>query len=246
MLKDLERIAGKVANAPRPPLPDGMIEVMPDLDSPEMLLGETDAAYLPAGVVVEYRDDQNQMSVRRVTLVSAAPDGEDPSFTGFCHSRQDMRRFRFARPLTIIDPHGAASSYGSPIEFLDRFRYDGDTKGPNAAMYRILSTVRDELMILMFFSRCDGYLHPAEQSVVMSFIREACGELEIPDDAVWEIVRRLYPDSRTMLNSARHIIAEKGLDRLTMLQKTIRTLIEADGIVHSDEALHAIELSFLK
>lgn len=245
MLQELERIVGKVTNAPRPILPEDMFEEAPLEDSPEMLLGETDTVFLPAGVIVEYSDDLDQESVRRVTLLSAKPDGDDPSFTAYCHTRRDIRRFRFARPLTIIDPV-TEEPYSSPNAFLERFRCDRTPQCQVSPLCKVLCAVRDELSMLMFFSRCDGYLHPAERSVVLSFIRETNPGAEYSDDEIWEIVQRLYPDSLTMLNSARRLDASKGPEALSAIQKTIRTLIEADGVIHSDEALHAIELSFLK
>ena len=246
MLRDFERIAGKVANAPRPPLPGGVVEETAIEDSPDMLTPEKDGTYLPAGVILEYRDDHDQWSVRRVTLLSAKTEGDDPSFTAFCHTRQDIRRFRLTRPMRVIDPHGGALPYDSPYTFLERFRCEGTGDSVSDQTRSLLCAARDELSVLMFFSRCDGYLHPAERTVVLSFIQQNYGKTECPADTVWEIVRRLYPDSRTMLNCAHDIMDTKGEEALEALQQSIRTLIEADGIIHSDEALHAIELSFLR
>ncbi|MDF1749073.1 MAG: hypothetical protein P1V34_09400, partial [Alphaproteobacteria bacterium] len=169
MLQDIQRIAGKVANAPRPPLPGGTVEEAPIEDSLDMLTPDIVATYLPAGVILEYLDNHSQWSVRRVTLLSANTEGHDPSFTAFCHTRQDVRRFSLSRPMRVIDPHGGAMPYDSVHSFLERFRCEGTGDSLSDQTRSILCAARDELSVLMFFSRCDGYLHPAERTVVLSF-----------------------------------------------------------------------------
>lgn len=251
MFSELERIAGKVANAPRPPLPGGLVEEVPEEDSPEMLQDIDGTRYLPAGTVIEYMDDQGQFSVRRITLETAQVEGEEPSLIGFCHSRQNLRRFKLDRIKRVLDPHGALLPYPSAEAFLERFNHIPPQPDPEAdnsaeiALKTLLRAARHELTVLMFFTRCDGYLHPAERAVIMDFIFDTYGEDGGSPDEVWEVVRRLYPDSRCMLESARAIVSADGSDSLEALQNTIRRLIEADGVIHNNEVLHAMELAYL-
>ena len=97
----------------------------------------------------------------------------------------------------------------------------------------------------MFFARCDGYMHPSERRVTLDFVAETHGRIDSPVDEAWETIRRLYPDSRAMLDSARAVSRAGGPGALQSLKTTIRTLIEADGVIHNEEALHAIELAYL-
>lgn len=251
MFSELERIAGKVANAPRPPLPGGLVEEVPVEDSPEMLQDIEGESYLPAGALIEYVDDHNQFSVRRITLELCQPEGDEPSLIGFCHSRNNLRRFKLDRIKRVLDPHGALLSYPSPEAFLSRFHVEPpepDDEVDNSAeiaLKTLLRAARHELTVLMFFTRCDGYLHPAERAVILDFIFDTYGEDGGSPDDVWEVVRRLYPDSRCMLQSARAIVKSDGTDSLEALQNTIRRLIEADGVIHNNEVLHAMELAYL-
>lgn len=248
MYSDLERIAGKVANAPRPPLPGGIVEEVPKADSDDMLAtrAETgEGTYLPAGVVIEYKDANGNWSCRRITLLSARPEGADASLVGFCHLRQDARRFRLDGLARILDPHGGVLDYATPQAFLEHFRVDTPDEGPGADLRALLRAARHELTVLMFFSRCDGYLHPAERGVMLDYIAQTYGDDAGNPDDLWELVRRLYPDSETMLSSARALMNQDGPEVLSSLRDSIRRLIEADGIIHNDEALHAIELAHL-
>ncbi|MDW3206601.1 MAG: hypothetical protein R8L07_13790 [Alphaproteobacteria bacterium] len=248
MLNELEKIAGKVANAPRPPLPGGIIEEVPDEDPATMMATQDGARiYLPAGAVIEYRDENDNFSVRRITLVSAEPEGTPPSLNAYCHVRRGLRRFQFDRIERILDPHGAVGTYSSPEAFLNWFRYDreGPEEGETAAR-SLLRAARHELTVLMFFTRCDGYLHPAERSVLLDYITKTYGDDAVDPDDLWEVVRRLYPDSDTMMAAAKAIVDADGTDALDDLRVSIRRLIEADGVIHNNEALHAIELAYLK
>lgn len=245
MLSELERIAGRITNTPKPPLPGSVVEEVPTRDSRDMLTRRDGMTHLPVGAVIEYTDEDGAYSVRRVTLRSGRPDGPDPSLTAFCHSRGDLRRFRLARIGRVLDPHGGALAYASPTDFLDQFHLGTPGNAAEAPLRGLLRTLRHELTVLMFFSRCDGYLHPAERSVMMDFIAQAYGDALDDPDALWDIVRRLYPDSDSMLMSARSLAAQHGPESLSDLRSTIRRLIEADGVIHNDEALHAIELAYL-
>jgi hypothetical protein len=248
MLNELEKIAGKVANAPRPPLPGSIVEEVPDEDHHALL--RTDGGirnYLPAGAIIEYRDENGHWSVRRITLVSADPQGDVPSLIAYCHVRRELRRFDFQRIERILDPHGAVGTYSSPEAFLDWFRFD--KPGPEeteTAARALLRAARDELTVLMFFSRCDGYLHPAERSVLLDYITQTYGDDAVDPDDLWEVVRRLYPDSDSMMAAAKAIVDTDGTDALDNLRDSIKRLIEADGVIHNNEALHAIELAYLK
>lgn len=248
MLNELEKIAGKVANAPRPPLPGGIVEEVPDEDPDDMMTSEDgERVYLPAGAVIEYRDKNENWSVRRITLVSADPEGAVPSLNAYCHVRCGLRRFRFDRIERILDPHGAVGTYASPEAFLNWFRYDkpGEDESETAAR-ALLRAARHELTVLMFFTRCDGYLHPAERSVLLDYITKTYGDDAVDPDDLWEVVRRLYPDSDTMMAAAQAIVNADGTDALDDLRRSIKRLIEADGVIHNNEALHAIELAYLK
>ncbi len=248
MLNELEKIAGKVANAPRPPLPGSIVEELPEEDHPAML--ETSGGtrhYLPAGAIIEYRDENGHWSVRRITLVSADPHSDTPSLNAYCHVRRELRRFDFQRIERILDPHGAVGTYSSPEAFLDWFRFDKPgTDETETAARALLRAARHELTVLMFFSRCDGYLHPAERSVLLDYITQTYGDDAVDPDDLWEVVRRLYPDSDSMMGAAKAIVDTDGTDALDNLRDSIKRLIEADGVIHNNEALHAIELAYLK
>lgn len=244
MLSQLEVIVGKVANAPKPPLPGGVVETVPKADSKDMTATGGGTSLLPAALVLEYRDDNGQESTRRVTLLSADTDGSDPNITALCHMRQDYRRFRIASIARVIDPLGATDAYPSVTACLDRFRANPDMPAAQSAGGLPRATW-DQLVVLMFFARCDGYMHPSERRIMLDFVAERHGPIDSPVDEAWEVIRRLYPDSRTMLASARAVAREGGPDALESLKQTIRHLIEADGLIHNDEALHAIELAYL-
>jgi hypothetical protein len=239
MLSELEVIVEKVANAPKPPLPGGIVERGPDTDTPDMVAAGGGARLLPAAVVLEYIDAEGRESVRRVTLTAVEKDGADPAVIALCHLRQDMRRFGLSGISRVIDPLGAGDAYASVAACLDRFRVDG------SAGTLLPGALWDQLTVLMFFARCDGYMHPSERRVMLDFVARSHGRIDSPVDEAWEIIRRLYPDSRTMLNSARAVSREGGPEALMTLRAVIRDLIEADGVIHNDEALHAIELAYL-
>jgi hypothetical protein len=245
MLLELERIAGRIANTPKPPLPGSVVEEVPARDSREMLTRRNGMTHLPGGAVIEYTDEDGAYSVRRVTLRSGRADGPDPSLTAFCHLRGDLRRFRLERIGRVLDPHGSAQAYASPMDFLARFHVEAPGNADEVPLRGLLRALRHELTVLMFFSRCDGYLHPAERAVMMDYIAQAYGDAIAEPDTVWEVVRRLYPDSDAMLVSARALAEHHGSETLADLRRTIRRLIEADGVIHTDEALHAIELAYL-
>lgn len=244
MLSQLEVIVGKVANAPKPPLPGGVVEHVPKTDSNDMSATGGGTSLLPAGLVFEYRDDDGQESVRRVTLLSADVDGAEPNITAVCHMRQDYRCFRIDGLSSVIDPLGAGDRYPTVTGCLSRFRADPTMPAEEAAGGLPRATW-DQLIVLMFFARCDGYMHPSERRVMLDFVAERHGPIDSPVDEAWEVIRRLYPDSRTMLASAKAVARRGGPDALEALKQTIRTLIEADGLIHNDEALHAIELAYL-
>ncbi|MEQ8442437.1 MAG: hypothetical protein RIM33_17635 [Alphaproteobacteria bacterium] len=245
MLKQLEMIVDKVANAPKPPLPVGLVEEVPSDDSADMKAVRQGTAYLPAGVAIEYIDADGNFSARRVTVQAIDMCEDDPALIGHCHVRQEMRTFRLSGIKCLFDPVGAPQTFSDPHDFLNRFRIDDPADGEADPARALLHEARDEMIVLMFFARCDGYLHPSERTVMIDYLKSRFAKSDSALEEGWEVMRRLYPDSRTMLASARTIVSAQGKPALRDLQATIRTLIEADGLLHTNELMHAIEIAYV-
>jgi len=243
MLTQLEMIVGKVANAPRPGMPPGLKEQAPDQDSTDMLRLENGIPFLPVALIFHYEDEFGNVSVRRVTLISLKGSLRNGAIMGFCHVRQDVRRFAIPSLTTVSDPARPSSS-GPIVETLGNFLC-AQPEEEDMDLRALLCRARDELTVLMFFARCDGYLHPSERRVMVNFITEKYADYDCEPDEIWDFVARLYPDSRTMVASAKAIAKDSGNTGLKELQGTIRALIEADGLLHTNELMHAIELAYV-
>lgn len=176
---------------------------------------------------IDYVDSAGTPSRRRITIRSLSSRGAVLLINAFCHEREAIRQFRCDRIEELV-----VLSTGEVIEDIPKF-FDGLAgRDPTA---EVLRGCRHALQILTFIGRCDEYLHPAEQAEIVDFIIfSAPTPAAIDEERVRRHVSALYPDKVSYYKSLRAIKFSGG-EAIRQIVKTMRRVIDADGVFHDKE-----------
>lgn len=212
----------------------------------------------PIFAMIEYRDAEEQLTRRRVTLRTAEDRDGILYLLAYCHERQALRTFRADRVQCVISQDGEVESArhwlneitsGLTWETVDA-RAPQKTKMPaKAAPTSTYTALRRELSpaltVLIAAARSDDILHPREISSIMIYLENEAFDLrdagKIPgnpnadDFAKMErTIRRLRPTKEDIAANAEAIL---GLPkpRLNKLAIALAKTAEADGFVDDVE-----------
>lgn len=196
---------------------------------------------------IEYRDSLGRLSRRRITMLRLKPGRTGILLHAICHERRAFRCFRADQIGCFIDLDGEIIE---PADFWRSIGIDLDAIAPGSAVPRdqqLRDTFRPALSILVTLSRCDGFMHPAEITAILSYIADEAFDLGIPcDDAalneLQKLVERMRPRRASIKGHFVNVL-NSGDRTQRRLVRAIREVILADGHIAAEEAdfAHTLE-----
>lgn len=224
------------------------IEIRDDLDEvlqPSEHRGPENVSLTGLSVIIEYQDSRGSQAQRSITCRSLYIADSKRYVNAFCHHRQALRSFRLDRVLDVFDPL-TGESLSPVLIFFDRFAPNRITK---CGLSWGLSVTRRAQLInllnaLVFVARCDKEFHPAERESLERAITRFWLQFDItadcPADDILRYADRLAPDGETFWLALHRIKEDSVLTQV--FRRAARLLIEADGIIRSEETYWVIEI----
>jgi len=166
---------------------------------------------------------------RVVRLLKLTDIDRDIKMSAWCYHRGAYRSFLLSRIVEISDV-----STGEVFEDARIFLTDCGALKPETAEAKALRTCSDELAILAFVGNCDGLFRPEEQDEI---VKHVCYSSDEPLDEQFIRMRvaSIVPDERVFRSALKRL---KSVDdeRRRALQRSLRRVIDADGVIHHAEA----------
>lgn len=225
----------------QPPL---AVEVSPPTkEDPQTIVSEPvdQAPQSVAGFicVIEYDGEARLITGRRYDVI-----GERSYVGAICLMAGGYRQFRCDRISAVIDAEsGEILGDGCYFEaFAVNSRKDKEPSwGLTPKRKHVLVS---GLNVLSFMAQCDGFWHPLETGSIESFVCSLWLRKEWPGDPPMEEIvahaRRLAPDGEVFYRSLKPFAHSRTSG--TVLKRAVAELIQADGVICSDEINWSCEL----
>jgi hypothetical protein len=255
IMDDLQRLllSRQSAVAPSPPLPRGRLEggagedEGPSLDDWGVTLvvslpGEQPSAAArasaPVALFITYLDAKGRGSERRITLHGVdRTDADRVVVKAYCHLRKMARNFRLDRIVESVDVV-TGEVYDPPHAFLDLvgLGLQEDTT------LQAVAAARLGLTVLAFLSRCDGKQDDSEMAVMLDYLSSQADRADWDVDRAVRLLTLLYPDPAGYGVAISALASGLNGEELSRVARYARRLVDADGVLHPEEARFALAL----
>ena len=214
-------------------------------DTPDML-GESpsDPQANVDGLVlgIVYEDARGHVSRRMVRVKAIGPSEGAGYVHGFCQLRKADRTFRVDGIREVVDHRTGetfqdAASYFLPYVEIARWRdfaepaaNTGKTSNPTQT---VLSSVRDEIKIVLYVARADGDFRVDEEDVISDFIARRAATLGdgvargYDHGRIMAWVRNMNPDYASFERAVRRLATRPDVD-IADVWRTCKKLVMAD------------------
>jgi hypothetical protein len=191
--------------------------------------------------MIEYVNSKEEHSCRNITVWTVAynKDGR-PFLRAVCHTRKAMRSFVVERIQSCIDYDGAVHA---PASFLlENLGLDTSLRGKVASgnKERLLAAqriARPHAVLLAGLSRCDGYMHESELSILRTHCENLFDHLTLEEtNRLGRRYHLLKPTSDQLDLAIEEFRSEKP-DTITRFLVSAHELIKADGVLMEEEVI---------
>ena len=220
-----------------PPIAGGDIRRGDDLMAQDLVLAMT------------YVDAQGDASRRMITVKRVYQQGAIVYVDAFCHLRRMARKFRLDRVVELVDVRTGELIETHIVHLSHLCAASGIVfeKVPRGTNHKaVMSSVADGCRLLLHIGHADGELHELETEVILQYVDERAHDAlksVKPDydvDAVHDWVRAQRPSWEQVKRAAERVLINPTHRRL--MQRSIRNLIDSDGVLHEQEAWAAQEV----
>ena len=185
-----------------------------------------------------YRDADDVITQRIITLQRLDPDRSGMKLICWCHGAQANRCFAISGIVEVFDVT-TGEVHTDPEIFFATHPLLTDPNDPEAYALKVC---KHEVNVLVTIGAADGRFDPDEQDKVLVHIFD-----RLPDTAMNEDVLRarlcLFTPDLTAFNAALHQMARFRRGDPTMLMRTMRKLVEADGRITPEEHIFVLEVN---
>ena len=196
-------------------------------------------------LIIEYEDSKGRKSQRVISCRQYLEAGEDRYLKAFCHHRSAIRSFRLDRIVDVFDPLTGESL--SPVQIFFA-QFAPDIKQTSGLTWGLSVSRRADLIavlnVLVFLARCDQEFHSVELEALEEAITRFWLRLEIRNDpdceAILNFAQKLSPDGELFWVALHQIKNDPIL--VSVVRRSAKMLVEADGVVKDIEAYWTIEL----
>lgn len=184
--------------------------------------------------LISYEDAKGQKSIRRVTIKNIYENHNDEyMISAFCHERNAYRTFKLSRILELTDIE-TGEIFNNPKEyFVERFE-----NSPIGNVVQAFQKLEDEILILAFMARADGFLRQKERQIISNYIKNKIDgnfDNEILDNEI----RKIYCESNDFKKSIKKLKNNSSFDKNTLFNSLT-------DIVNSDKKTDPIEIGILE
>lgn len=205
-----------------------------DLDLPSPIGEEV----LPATVFIHYRASDGSVSQRAVTLKRVWREDGALYICGICHLRNRLRTFRVDRITELVclatgeitDDAAGWLGHHETVEI--------EQKALNATR-GALRRCHDELTVLAYIGRSDGFFDPDEIEVVVDHVMMASHD-DIDREEARRHIKRLSASCDDLEATVERIARSE--DRWTALRSSMRRLVDADRRLPIEEQMAVDEV----
>jgi hypothetical protein len=189
-------------------------------------------------VIIAYHDAKGAASLRQVSCVRIETGEGKLYLRAFCHHRRAQRVFLLTRIKAVHDAE-TGEELADGIEYFAQFADDRISDSPLG--WGLSPVQRADLgaglAALIFLSRCDGHVDPAENDEIETYLASWWIRSEIraalPEREIAHYVRRLAPDAEAFVIAAQRIRRSESLRAL--VAGYARRVVEADGRIAPEE-----------
>jgi hypothetical protein len=171
---------------------------------------------------------------RRVRLNTIKDVGTDINFSAWCYVRENYRTFKLSKVIEIYDI-ATGDTYLRPRDYFEELGILATLTEEAKA----ISECFNELTVLAFLGACDGQFLPEEKD---ELVKHVClkADIALDQDAVRRRVTAFAPDEKAFLKAMRNLETDEEGHRA--LVRSIRRVIEADGLAHQNEIVIGAKL----
>jgi TM2 domain-containing membrane protein YozV len=227
-------VVGEIKNRPLPPSNSLTVNIPKEEffeidDLPEGI----DILQLNTLAFISYKDAQGQESDRRVTIKSIYQIHDDYMISAHCHEREAHRTFKLSRIKQLTDIE-TGEIFAEPREyFLERFN-----DSPIGKLTKIFQELEDEILVLSFMARADGFLRQKEREIIAKYIQNR-SDVDLDNEILDREIRRTYCESSDFRKSLKKINKNPEIDKIALFNS-------ANEIVNSEKKTDPIELGILE
>jgi len=219
------------ASRVEPPRPRGFAAALPAEDA--ILPGDIEgAAESLAGVamVMEYTDSKGAESRRRIVVRTLVQSGAGRVVLRcFCCERKAMRDFRVDR-IRALWSITTGEVRTDIVATLGAFA----VTPPALPELQAIRPLAPELTLLVHLARADGDFELEERGAIVDFIGDAVAGIDAGSRKIADHLARLYPTG-DMMADALGLAVRMPLPRRQRLERHVRAVVDADGILENEE-----------
>lgn len=226
----------------RPSFASAELEAGSDLDDCKTLIenlpgADPDNDYVGLTVGVEYKDDNDNISKRWVSIIKFANSFAGyRSIRGYCFMREDLRTFRLDRIINLFNEDGQAYDINDLLSFSNDEEADSYQSIIETKHW---PTIRDGLRILIAVARSDGYLHPKEVLVMVEFIKQEAERFGFPlnnnDILHLEEYIKIQQPTGEVVSECINRLCQESTSTQDVMSEFLQKTIYADGILAKEE-----------
>ena len=223
-----------------------------DQDTPDMMAEppsdpQANVDGLVLGIV--YEDSRGKLSRRMVRVKAIGPSEGSGYVHGYCQLRKADRTFRIDGIHEVVDHRTGetfadAAAYFLPYVEIARWRdfaepaaQSGTASNPTQM---VLSSVRDQIKIVLYVARADGDFQVDEQDVLSDFVARRAAELgaRVADGydhgRIMAWARNMNPDYASFERAVQRLAERTDVD-IGDVWRTCKKLVMADRAISSRE-----------
>lgn len=209
---------------------------VPEFEEKEIGELSDDILKLKLNTIVQltYCDAKNQQSVRKVTIKSLYQlfDGKDYFLDAFCHEKKAQRTFKLSRIVSLVDIE-TGEIFPNPVKyFMEKLN-----NSPSGEVTQCFQKLEDEILVMTFVARADGYLRIKERNIIASYIEKRHGS-QLDKSILDNEIRLTYCDNKEFNKSLNNLSKNIGLDK-----KAFAEIIH--NIVNTEKTIHPLEKALL-
>ncbi len=186
-----------------------------------------------------YADARGAVSQRVVTLLKVVLEAEDLKIYAFCHARGAMRCFLASRLREVVDLSTGEVHADAGVFFSEHPMLSIAPRNGSAGAVAVREC-QDELMILLFVAACDAKVVEEEMDEVVLHVMNAFPDEDVLEDDVRISIANLVANEAALNKALRRLGSGKG--NAKRLWRSVRKVVDADGVVHNNEVQFAGEV----
>ncbi|MGJ4789531.1 hypothetical protein [Leptospira koniambonensis] len=184
----------------------------------------TDGISVNSLFLLKYKDANENISERRITIINLSDWGDDVALNSYCHERKAYRTFLSSRIIHLVDLEtGEIIDY--PIDYL----IEKQSKSPLGIVTRVIDEFEPEVLTLIYMGRADGVLRKKEKELIAAYIASKSSN-SLDNSILIKEIGRTYCGVNELRKSLK-ILSAKSINEKKDLIKLAEQIMSVDKTV---------------